>query len=216
MKIVKEGYKSIKFFLFFAIGFYIIGAFFVFLPFKILAFLCFAFSLFCFYFFRNPDIEINALENEIVSPCNGKVMEIVEEYNNVLEMQCKVIRIFLSVFDVHVQRTPIDGEIEYIEYKKGKFLAAMHPNAHIENEQNLVVFNDKEQKRRVMCIQIAGLIARKIVMWTKRGDVLKKGDLYGMIKFGSQVDIYLPVNTDIKINEKQKIVAGKTIIAIWE
>jgi phosphatidylserine decarboxylase len=215
MKIVKEGFRNIKFFAFWAVGFFVIGSFFV-MPFLIfLSILFFILVLFSFYFFRNPDRKIEAKEDEILCPADGTVMEITEEYNQLLQQNCKVVRIFLSVFNVHVQRAPIDGKITCIQYKNGKFLPAMDPKAHIENEQNLVIFQNENPARKILCSQIAGLIARTIVMWKKEDDILQIGDLYGMIKFGSQVDVYMPTNVEIKVSLKQKVSGGKTILANW-
>ena len=215
MKIVKEGFRNIKFFAFWGIGFFVIGSFFYSAFLLFLAMLSFIFMLFSFYFFRNPDRKIVANENEILCPADGVVMEITEEYNHLLDQNCKVVRVFLSVFNVHIQRAPIDGKITYIEYKTGKFLAAMNPRAHIENEQNLVVFQNENPAKKVLCSQIAGLIARTIVMWKKEEDVLKIGELYGIIKFGSQVDIYMPANVEIKVAVKQKVCGGLTVLGEW-
>ncbi len=214
--IVKEGLLIIKFFVFFSLGLFILANFFKIDFFYFLMILCLLFALFSCYFFRNPNRKIQANSNEIQSPCDGTVMEITEEFNEVLNEDCKVVRVFLSVFNVHVQRAPIAGKISLVNYKKGKFLPAMNKEAHIQNEQNLVVFNDEAMGRKILCIQIAGLIARKIVMWKKIHDDLKLGELYGMIKFGSQVDIYMPKNVKILVKKDQKILGGLTTIAEWE
>lgn len=119
----------------------------------------------------------------------------------------------MSVFNVHVQRVPMSGIIKEVSYKKGKFLSAMNRLACIENEQNLVLFENG--KRKIICKQIAGLIARSIVFFKKKNDLVKAGDLFGMIKFGSQVDIYLPKELQLNVVEGQKIFAGETILAKW-
>lgn len=216
MKIVKEGHKNIKIFISLVLIFFIISQAFNLLFFNILSIICLALTLFSIYFFRNPKRLIVAGTNDILCPADGVIMEIAEENNEIIG-KCTVIRIFLSVFDVHVQRAPIDGIITKIEYKTGKFLPAMNPKAHIENEQNIVIFQDKnDSKKQVICNQIAGLIARTIVMWKKEQDTLNIGELYGMIKFGSQVDVYLPLDsTEIKIKQGQKVSAGTTLIANW-
>ncbi|MDR0675900.1 MAG: phosphatidylserine decarboxylase [Elusimicrobiota bacterium] len=215
--IIKEGLRNIKTFIFFSLGFFIIGGYFDFEFFYFLGVLFFIFTIFSFYFFRNPKRKIIIKENEILCPCDGKIIEIITEYNEILQQDCKVIRVFLSIFNVHVQRVPINGEIVKIEYKKGKFLPAMDKIAHIENEQNLVLFADTQDTyKKILCIQIAGLIARTIVMWKNIGEKVSIGDLYGMIKFGSQVDIYIPANVAIKVNQGQKIFGGLTILGNWD
>jgi phosphatidylserine decarboxylase len=170
-------------------------------------------TIFSFFFFRNPQRYVNINDNNILSPADGTIMSI--EDDNIKDLgKVKVIRIFLSVLNVHIQRAPIGGIIGNIKYKTGKFLPAMNKKAHIENESNSVDFINSNG-RIIRCVQIAGIIARRIVMWKNETDYLRQGDLYGMIKFGSQVDIYVPYNVKILIEQKQKIKAGKTVIAQW-
>jgi phosphatidylserine decarboxylase len=214
--IVKEGFRNIKFFLIISICFFIVGRAYSLEVFLFISSLFFIFSLFSVYFFRNPKRNIKVNDKYILCPADGKIMEIVEEYNEVLQTKCKVIRIFLSVFNVHVQRSPISGKIIKIDYKNGKFLPAMNPNAHIENEQNLVVFESNDGQKKIICSQIAGLIARNIVTWKNENDDVSMGELYGMIKFGSQVDIYIPENVQINVVKNQTVLAGETILAHWK
>ncbi|WP_461248300.1 phosphatidylserine decarboxylase, partial [Treponema sp. R6D11] len=140
------------------------------------------FALFCVFFFRDPKIKITQGEGIILSPCNGTVMEVVEEGDE------KVVRVFLSIFSVHLQRSPVAGKVVDIKHQKGKFLAAWDPKAHVENEQN--IFTIQGDDGTYVVRQIAGLVARRCVSWVKTGDVLKAGDKIGMIKFSSQVDIH--------------------------
>ncbi|AKL97878.1 phosphatidylserine decarboxylase [Endomicrobium proavitum] len=161
-------------------------------------------ALFCLYFFRDPKIKITEGENLILSPCNGTVLEVSENENE------KVIRVFLSVFDVHLQRSPIAGKVTKVEYKPGKFLKAMEPEAHIVNEQNVITIENKNGTYLVK--QIAGILARRCVSWVKAGDVLKTGDKIGVIKFSSQVDLHMPKNITIKVKKGDKVVSAITVL----
>ncbi|MDR2965908.1 MAG: phosphatidylserine decarboxylase [Treponema sp.] len=172
--------------------------------------LSFIFALFCVLFFRDPKITITCEEGVILSPCNGTVMEIAEDNG------MQVIRIFLSVFDVHLQRSPVSGTITNVVHKDGKFLAAWNPRAHIENEQNIFTIqgDGANTKDNVYIVQqIAGLVARRCVSWVKAGDNIKAGDKIGMIKFSSQVDLHLPKTAVIAIKPGDKVKAGITIAA---
>jgi phosphatidylserine decarboxylase len=157
------------------------------------------------YFFRDPAVEVTQEEGVILSPCNGTVMEITEEDGE------KVVRVFLSIFSVHLQRSPIDGTVIDVTHKDGKFLAAWNPRAHIENEQN--IFRIQSEDGIYTVRQIAGLVARRCVSWVKSGDTLKSGDKIGMIKFSSQVDLHIPKSAEIKVKPGDKTNAGITIIA---
>jgi len=163
------------------------------------------FALFCMYFFRDPAVKITQEEGAILSPCNGTVMEITEEDGE------KVVRVFLSIFSVHLQRAPVNGTVIDVTHKDGKFLAAWDPRAHIENEQN--IFKIQNEGGIYTVRQIAGLVARRCVSWVKIGDTLKTGDKIGMIKFSSQVDLHMPKSAVIKIKPGDKTKAGITIIA---
>jgi phosphatidylserine decarboxylase len=162
------------------------------------------FALFCVFFFRDPKIEITRGEKIILSPCNGTVLEIAEEENE------KIIRVFLSVFNVHLQRAPVDGRVSGITHRDGKFLAAWNPQAHSLNEQNSITIQGGDGVYTVR--QIAGFLARRCVSWAAAGDVLKAGDKIGMIKFSSQVDLHLPVTAAIGVKPGDKVRAGITIM----
>jgi phosphatidylserine decarboxylase len=163
------------------------------------------FALFCIYFFRDPAVEVTQEEGVILSPCSGTVMEINEEDSE------KVVRVFLSIFSVHLQRSPVNGTVIDVTHKDGKFLAAWDPRAHIENEQN--IFRIQSEDGIYTVRQIAGLVARRCVPWVKSGDTLKSGDKIGMIKFSSQVDLHMPKPAEIKVKPGDKTKAGVTIIA---
>ncbi|MDR0820379.1 MAG: phosphatidylserine decarboxylase [Endomicrobium sp.] len=202
MRIVKEGYQFIIVPLILGLVFLIAGRGVILIA---VGTLCVLVSLFCLYFFRDPEIEITRGDNLILSPCNGTVLEVSENETE------KVIRVFLSVLDVHLQRSPILGKVKSVEYKPGKFLKAMEPQAHIVNEQNIITIENEGGKYLVK--QIAGILARRCVSWVKPGDILKPGDKIGVIKFSSQVDLHIPRNTDIKVSRGDKVVSGVTIFA---
>jgi phosphatidylserine decarboxylase len=202
MRIVKEGYQFIIVPFILGLVFLIAGRGVVLIAVGIL---CVLVSLFCLYFFRDPEIEITRGSTLILSPCNGTVLEVS---GNETE---KVIRVFLSVWDVHLQRSPVLGKVKSVEYKPGKFLKAMETKAHIVNEQNVITIEN--ESGRYLVKQIAGILARRCVSWVNPGDVLKPGDKIGVIKFGSQVDLHIPKNTDIKVSRGDKVVSGVTVFA---
>jgi phosphatidylserine decarboxylase len=203
MSIVKEGYLFIL--VPFVLGFFLllISVSGIILP--LLGVIFILASLFCVYFFRDPDVKITQGENIILSPCNGKVLEVSETETE------KVVRVFLSVLDVHLQRSPVAGKVVKVEYKPGKFLKAMEPQAHIVNEQNHITIENENGTYVVK--QIAGILARRCVSWVKAGDVLNIGDKIGVIKFSSQVDLIMPKNSDVKVKKDDKVVSGVTIFA---
>ncbi|OEG69850.1 hypothetical protein ATZ36_00255 [Candidatus Endomicrobiellum trichonymphae] len=203
MRIVKEGYQFIIIPFILGLVFLIAGRGIVLIAGGTL---CVLVSLFCLYFFRDPKIEITRGDNLILSPCSGTILEVSENETG------KVIRVFLSVLDVHLQRSPVPGKVKSVEYKPGKFLKAMEPQAHIVNEQNVITIENESGKYIVK--QIAGILARRCVSWVKSGDVLKSGDKIGVIKFSSQVDLHIPKNTDIKVSRGDKVVSGVTIFAV--
>ena len=166
--------------------------------------------LFVTWFFRDPERRIPNEPNVIVSPADGKITEIVTENEPINGKLCKRVTIFLSVFNVHVNRVPIEGTIEDIRYNPGKFLAAFNPKASMDNEQNLILINNG--RTHIFVKQIAGLIARRIVCWPKKGDHYESGQRYGLIRFGSRVDILLPENTKLSVVCGDKVSGGKSII----
>jgi phosphatidylserine decarboxylase len=162
-------------------------------------------ALYCLYFFRDPERTAPA-GNVIVAPADGKVVAI----RNLPSGETRV-SIFLYIFNVHVNRTPIAGTVTGVVYQKGKFLVASHEAASAENEQNTLTLEGRGS--RVVCRQIAGLIARRIVCYTHAGDVLAPGERIGYIKFGSRVDVFFGPewNTTVKIGDK--VLAGSSILA---
>jgi phosphatidylserine decarboxylase len=202
--ILKEGYPFIAV----SGGLFILSLLFRFGAFwQILFFVFFAFFMF---FFRNPErIPEDFSPGAVISPSDGTVEEIVESKAPLTGEECIKITIKLSLFDVHVQRSPINGRITAREYIHGLFLSLNSQKASELNEQNRVLFED--EKNKIVVNQIAGFITRRIVMFKDPGEI-KLAQRYGMIMFGSQVDVYLPKNTKLKITEFQKIKAGETLI----
>jgi phosphatidylserine decarboxylase len=160
-------------------------------------------GLFCAYFFRDPDIPVTQGEGLILSPCNGKVMEVAVEETET------IIRIFLSIFDVHIQRSPATGIIASVKHIDGKFHAAWNPKAQSQNEQNRIII---EGGATYQVRQIAGFLARRCVCWVKPGDLIRAGDKIGMIKFSSQVDLHLPRTITIQTKPGDKVRAGISIV----
>jgi phosphatidylserine decarboxylase len=172
-------------------------------------------SAFCAYFFRDPPRVIPSGDQLIVSPADGKIVAIEEGTDPAYTDPVWVMRIFLSVFDPHIQRMPVAGRVEKIKYTKGKFLDARHPQAHFENEQNRLEIRPmgRPSATPIVVTQIAGLIARRIVCWVKEGETLKSGEQFGLIRFGSQVDIVFPKTVVFKVKAGDRVEAGSTVLA---
>ena len=165
------------------------------------------------YFFRDPEREIPAGDNLVVSPADGKVVMIRDIYEDqFLKSDAIQVSIFLSVFNVHVNRIPISGTIKYFKYVRGAFLAAFNHDASVKNEQTVIGIERPACK--VLFKQIAGLLARRIVFIPKENDSVLIGDRCGIIKFGSRVDIILQKNTEIKVKVGDKVAGGESIIGI--
>ena len=162
-------------------------------------------SLFIAFFFRDPERKIPEDPSVVVSPADGKVVEILQLSDGTTR-----ISIFLSIFNVHINRAPIDGIIESIQYTPGKFKPAFDPNASAENEQNVLVIDHGSYKIKVS--QIAGILARRIVCWKKTGEAVQKGERFGLIKFGSRVDLTLPVNVIPSVKKGDRVKGGSTVI----
>lgn len=160
-------------------------------------------TLFFLYFFRDPERKIP--EEGIVSPADGKIIDLTEKNDE------KFIAIFMSPFNVHINRSPISGEIINIKYKKGEKFPAHNDKASILNESNDVLI--KNEKISIKLRQIAGILARRIVFFKKEGDFVQKGERIGLIKFGSRVEIFLPSDVKLLVRKGDKIYAGTTIIA---
>jgi phosphatidylserine decarboxylase len=165
-------------------------------------------------FFRNPSRNTPQGEGLIIAPADGKVVVIEEvEEPEYFKDKRKQVSIFMSPVNVHVNRAPVTGKVLYYKYFKGKYLVAWHPKSSTENERTTVVM--EENGKQVLFRQIAGALARRIVCYVKPGVELNRGDEYGFIKFGSRIDLYLPLDTEILVDLNQKTVGGETIIAKW-
>lgn len=171
-----------------------------------------AVTLFVAWFFRDPDRTPPQGDNLLISPADGKIIVIDDldgcEY---LKGPCKKVSIFMNVFNVHVNRMPYDGQIENVIYHPGKFVNASLDKASIHNERNALIVKTEDDQRFAV-VQIAGLIARRIVNCAKMEDRLKTGDRYGMIQFGSRLDLYLPPSFKVMVQMGDKTTAGSTII----
>ena len=174
-------------------------------------------TLWCIFFFRDPPRIIPQEVGVLVSPADGLVTKIehdVEAPNdlNLPGKKFNKISVFLNVFDVHVNRVPISGKIVKISYKSGKFLSANLDEASTENERNAVLLETKD-KTEIIFVQVAGMVARRIVSELKEGQEVVTGQKYGIIRFGSRADIYLPENVEIKVLIGQTMIGGESIIA---
>ncbi len=171
-------------------------------------------TLFTAWFFRNPAREIPRVPGAVVSPGDGRVVGIEEEYEpRYLKDRAIRISIFLNVFDVHVNRIPCAGTIEQVVYQPGRFLAANNPDATVHNEQNALMIRTAEGKK-VLCAQVAGLIARRIVCWAAPGEGVACGERFGLIRFGSRVDLFVPLGTTLKVAQRDRVKGGETLVGV--
>lgn len=202
---VKEGFPFVIAFLIVALILAAIG--FVFpIPYLWIGVVIAAFlALFMAYFFRDPHRIISEETNIIVSPADGRVTRVEENENG------KFISIFLSPVDVHINRSPIAGKITKVEYITGKKMPATSDQASIINERNALTI--KGEKVTVVCTQIAGIVARRIVCWKNLGDSLALGERFGLIKFSSRTDLQMPFNVDVLVKVDDRVKGGETIIA---
>ena len=206
-KIHKEGYKFIIIFVFITLILYFINGF--------LGFIGLVLSIWCYYFFRDPErISIND-DNFLTSPADGLVLQVTETNGpkelGLEEKKFKKISIFMNVFDCHVNRSPCEGIVEEILYKPGKFINASFDKASEDNERNYYSIKNNSGEN-IIVVQIAGLIARRIVVEASKDTKLDQGSRIGMIRFGSRADIYFEnYETLVKVN--QKTIAGETLIA---
>ena len=170
-------------------------------------------TLFVLFFFRDPERPVPRGEGIVVSPADGRVIIVTDHYEpDFLKTEVKKISIFLSVFNVHVNRVPIGGTVEQVKYQPGKFLVASVDKASTDNEQTAVVI--RQGKHKVLVKQIAGLIARRIVCYAKPGDQVRTGERYGLIRFGSRVDIFLPKDADIMVKVGDRIKGSRDVIGV--
>jgi phosphatidylserine decarboxylase len=207
--VVKEGYK-------FASAPIVLGIAALFLGWHVLAlqiaaFVLLALGTFILYFFRDPERVIPSDASTIVSPADGRVLEVIDEKFD--GRAGKRITIFLAVWNVHVNRTPLAGKIARIEYRPGKFQMAMRKTASAENEQNVIYLDTAHGQ--IVFKQIAGMIARRVVLWKKSGDQVERGERIGIVRFGSRMDVWLPLEATILVKPGDHVAGGSSILARW-
>lgn len=170
-------------------------------------------TLFIGHFFRDPERVGPEDAEAVCSPADGKVIKVSREEDPVTGEERQVIAVFMNLLNVHVNRMPVSGKIERIRYVPGKFVNASFDKAHKDNERNMVVLTGKGNQRFTV-VQIAGLLARRIVCRVEPNDKLKRGERFGLIKFGSRVDLYMPDSYESLVNVGDKVVAGETTVAV--
>jgi phosphatidylserine decarboxylase len=174
------------------------------------------FYLIILQFFRNPIFTVEKNDKNIIAPADGKVVVIEEaDEPEFFKDRRKQVSIFMSPFNVHVNRMPVGGLVKYFKYHQGKYLVAWHPKSSTENERTTVVAEMKNGTQ-VLFRQIAGALAKRIKWYVKEGDTLGQGDEFGFIKFGSRVDIFLPLNAKVVVKPGEKTKGGRTVIAVFE
>lgn len=178
----------------------------------VLAIVSLAFFLFIVSFFRNPKRNTIANKNEVIAPADGKVVVIEETVETeYFQSPRRQISIFMSPANVHVNRNPISGEVKYVKHHQGKYLVAWHPKSSTENERTTVVIGNGDVE--LLMRQIAGILARRIVNYLNTGDQVKQGGEFGFIKFGSRVDLFLPLDAEVVVQLNQVVRGGETVIA---
>ena len=204
IEIVKDGYRIILGFLIITLAvFYFWGIDAAIVPALL--------SCFFIYFFRNPNRPLPTDDSILYSPADGTVMNIEEFFDDeYLNEEAKKVTIFLSVFNVHVNRAPMSGEIKYQRYTCGGYLPAYKDSASFVNERHAIGLDNG--KNRILVIQIAGLLARRIVSWVTLGRNIKQGECYGMIKFGSSTELVMPKTVEVLVKKGDKVKGGLTII----
>jgi len=170
-------------------------------------------TLFIIFFFRDPDRRKDTAPGSILTPADGTILEIkhLDDLNNPLGKPALRISIFMSIFNVHVNRFPVAGTVKKITYRPGRFFRANLDKASEFNENNRIMLKTSDS-RTIMVIQIAGIIARRIACWIKEGDRLEAGERFGLIRFGSRLEVYLPEDSRITAQPGQKVKAGETVI----
>ena len=168
-------------------------------------------AAFIFSFFRDPERVIPVEPGAVVSPADGRVVVVTEEENE--GRPGKRVSIFLAIWNVHVNRAPADGTITKMDYRPGKFLAAMRERASVENEQN--VFTLSTDAGEMVFKQIAGLIARRVVSWKKVGERVARGERIGLVRFGSRVDVWVPRTAEIVVRVGESVKGGSSVVARW-
>jgi phosphatidylserine decarboxylase len=203
--VAREGYPFIIFIAF-------VTFIFALLEYDLIALITLFLTGFVVYFFRDPERISPDDEDVVVAPADGKIILVEKIFDDrfVNEHVYKV-SIFMSIFDVHVNRIPFAGEVEKIQYSSGSFYAANTDQGGLANENCGVILTTKKDFKYAV-VQVAGLLARRIVCWVEKGDTINRGRRFGMIRFGSRVDLYLPQNIQLEVSSGQRVKAGETVI----
>jgi phosphatidylserine decarboxylase len=203
--VAKEGYPFISFTVFCTLVLALLG-----LP--VATAISFVMTTFVLCFFRDPERFVPERQDALVSPADGKVIHVEKVLDNPFTSgEATKISIFMNVFNVHVNRNPFNGKVEKVIHRPGKFYSADTTQAGLENEYCATVITTPQGKTLAF-VQIAGLIARRIVCWLEPGDEVARGRRFGLIRFGSRVDLYLPLETDVLIKEGDKVRAGESVL----
>jgi phosphatidylserine decarboxylase len=201
---VKEGY-------YFGLPALALGAAALFLRWTIVGAILIGLAAFIFYFFRDPERVIPPDPGAIVAPADGRVVVVTDETN--AGRPGKRISIFLAIWNVHVNRSPAAGIITNLNYRPGKFYAAMRPSASADNEQNVITL--ATDTGEIVFKQIAGLIARRVVCWKKTGDRVARGERIGLVRFGSRADLWLPRDSELLVKVGDHVKGGSSVVAYW-
>ena len=168
-------------------------------------------AVFVIQFFRDPPREVPQQANAVLAPADGRIVKVEKARDPYTSRDALLVSVFMNVFNVHSNRSPVDGTVERIEYSRGKFINADLDKASTENERNAIVL--KLDGERITVVQVAGLIARRILCYAKAGDHLARGQRYGFIRFGSRVDVYLPLSARPRVAVGDRVAATTTIVA---
>lgn len=198
MKIARDAF-------FFVVPVLVIATLLCLLNFMLLGFLFLAIAIFVCFFFRDPNRRIPGEKDLVLAPADGKVLDLSKELDGTTR-----ISIYLSLFDVHINRSPIGGTIQEICYHPGKFRMAFDKRASVDNERNVLTITDGNLTVRFS--QIAGILARRIVCWKKAGDLVESGERIGLIRFGSRVDVFVPENVVLELKRGDRVQGGSTVI----
>ena len=183
-----------------------------FMGWEVLTYLGILLILFIAFFFRNPKRKIPSLQNIILSPADGRIIYVGEcEEDRFLKERALKVSIFMSLFDVHINRTPATGKVLERSYHPGQFFVANAEKSSLLNEQNAFIL-ETEDRLKILLIQIAGFVARRIVCYAKAGDTLRMGEIFGLIRFGSRIDLYLPIEVKPIVRIGQHVKGGESII----
>ncbi len=203
--VAREGYPFIGFSALTTVIFSLLG-------YDIIAFWTLLLTAFVLYFFRDPSRVVPAAPDVLVSPADGKVILVEKVFDDrFVNEQVYKVSIFMNIFNVHVNRVPFPGRVTSITYSPGRFYSADSDRGALENEFCAVTMST-DTELRFAVVQVAGLIARRIVCWAEEGDFLRRGERFGLIRFGSRVDLYLPLKTQLEVSIGQKVKAGETVL----